>query len=226
MKILFKYASRSRPTNFFRGLDSIVKNCVSKDNEFIFSFDKDDTTMNNEGVITRLNNYEEVDRFSVIFGKSSNKIDAINRDVPQEGWDILVCMSDDMVFLQPSFDNTIRYAFTTFFPDLDGVIHFNDGSQRGNCMTMSIIGNKYYQRDGWIYCPEYESLECDVEAMEVARIRGKYKYIGDFPIIFKHLHPSFGLAPMDKQYEKTEGIDVRSKDRTTFDRRKANNFYI
>jgi len=226
MKILFKYASRSRPRNFFRGLDSIVNNCASENYEVVMSFDKDDETMNNDGVIARLGDYKEADKFSIYFGKSSNKIDAINRDLGDVEFDILVCMSDDMQFIYHAFDNAIRDAFTNFFPDLDGVVHFNDGMQRVNCMTMSIIGREYFKRDGWIYCPEYESLWCDVEAQEVARIRGKYKYMGDDLKIFRHLHPSFGLAPMDEQYTKTEHVEVRSRDGDTFERRKRNNFYI
>ena len=36
-KILFKYASRSRPENFFRGVDNIYINSRNKDNDnFIF----------------------------------------------------------------------------------------------------------------------------------------------------------------------------------------------
>ena len=46
-KIVFKYTSRSRPDNFFRGLRSIIDNCVDNNYEVLCSFDEDDKSMNN-----------------------------------------------------------------------------------------------------------------------------------------------------------------------------------
>lgn len=220
--ILFQYASRSRPENFFRGLKSITDN-VASDNYLVnVVIDFDDTSMNDPYTINRI---RDIKNTQVSIGRSKNKICAINR-MPQPKYDIIVNMSDDMLFTTKGFDNIIRQGFTDYYPNLDGVLFFNDGVQKANCMTMSIIGGTYFERDKYIYCPEYESLECDLEAMDVARMRGKIQYMGDHLQIFKHLHPSFGLAPMDAQYEKTEAMDVRNKDQDTYNRRKANNFYL
>ena len=218
MKILYQFASRSRPQNFFRGMDSIVRNSVNLDYRIHVVSDWDDHTMNDSTTIARLKDYPNTE---ICFGKSTSKINAINR-LPQVTEDIIVNMSDDMLFTHNGFDEIIRQGFRDYFPDLDGAIHFPDGRQGANCMTMSIIGRKYFERDNYIYHPSYESLWCDLEAQEVAQSRGKYKYI-DLQI-FKHLHPSFGDAPMDAQYEKTESHQVRSKDEVVYRTRKANNF--
>ena len=219
-RILYKYTSRSRPANFFRGLDSIKNRSVSDNYQVLCSFDLDDLTMNNEEVIERLKGYKNV---SYIFGHSKNKIDAINRDMDKvEGWDILVNMSDDMVFIADGFDDEIRNAFDSD----DLMVNFNDGNQKDNVCTMSIISKKYYDRFNYIYHPEYVSLWCDCEATDVARILGKYKYMGDDNIIFRHLHPSFGLCRYDEQYMKTESHELRSKDQITYDQRRAKNFEL
>jgi len=210
MRILIKFASRSRPQKFFNCLDNIISNCESKDFKILASLDIDDETMNNETVIEKLKTYECLDYF---FGFSKNKIDAVNRDMDLSGkWDILINTSDDMWFVQKGFDEQIRKDMLTHFPDLDGVLHYNDGFQGQNCMTMSIMGRKYYERDNFIYNPVFESLWSDVVAQETAIVRGKYKYIGDDRILFNHLHPSFGVAEYDKQYLSTEGMEVRQRD--------------
>lgn len=221
--ILFQYATRSRQGNFFRGLDSIVNN-VNSDNYLVnVVIDFDDPSMNDPYTINKIrDNYKNV---QISIGRSRNKIDAINR-LPQVKQDIIINHSDDMLFITKGFDDVIRQGFLDYYPDFDGVLHFNDSMQGANCMTMSIIGRKYFERDQYIYNHEYDSLWCDLEAQDVARARGKYHYMGEHIILFKHLHPSFGLAPMDAQYEKTEHIDVRSKDHDTYNRRKANNFYL
>lgn len=222
MRILYQYATRSRPDNFFRGLDSIVNNSTSDNYAINVVIDFDDTTMNNPEVISRIAQYRNT---HVSIGRSVSKIDAINR-LPQIKAEVVCNFSDDMIFIQKGFDEIIRQAFRDYYPNLDGVIHFNDGKQYLNCMTMSIIGRNYLTLDQYIYQPEYESLWCDLEAQEVARIRGKYQYMGDSLVIFNHLHPSFGLGDWDDQYRKTEAHGVRSSDEQVYIRRKANNYYL
>ena len=148
----------------------------------------------------------------------------MNRDVPESDWDILVVMSDDMVCITHGWDDIIRQDMNENFPDTDGVLHYNDGNQKANVMTMSIIGRKYYKRDGYIYNPEYQSLWCDVEATEVAHMRGKYKYMGDATILFAHHHPAWGFCLHDEQYRKTESPYYWQKDRQVIENNRAKNY--
>ena len=211
MKILFKYTSKSRPDNFFRGLDSIVNNLSNKEDYHILcTFDVDDNKYLDEDFINRVNSYENI---SYYFGISTSKIYAINRDIslaPQ--WDILVNMSDDFIFTQWGFDDLIRVAFQQNFPDLDGFIHAQDGNQP-RLATMSILGKRYYDMDGYIYHPSYITEWCDVESQEVAKIRGKYKYLGGDLKIMMHIHPYFGHEGcMDELYRKNMEPSPLDKD--------------
>lgn len=200
-KIVYKYTSRSRPNNFLRGLKSIIDNSVDDNYEIICSFDLDDETMNNEWLKLVLINFEKVKCF---FGESKSKIDAINRDLDKlpDDWNILVNMSDDMIFFKYGFDNIIRDAFDRE----DLFVHFHDGCQN-RLATMSIIDRKHFDRFGFIYHPDFKSVFVDNFHQDYAIKHGCYKYMGDDVRIIDHLHPLHKKGiPMDKQYLFTESF--------------------
>ena len=209
MKILFKYTTRSRPELFERGLKSIIDNCFSDQYKILVTVDENDATMFK---------YWNDPRITTIIGESKNKVDAINRDVNEfvYDWDVLVNMSDDMIFTQKGFDNIIRESFE----NTDQCIHFPDGSTGDRLISMSILGRDYYKRFNYIYNPEYISLYCDNETMDVAKILGRYKFVNEN--IFLHLHPAHGNALNDNQYRYTESF--HPIDQATYLKRKANNF--
>jgi len=202
MRILFKYATKNRPHNFNRGMQSILNN-VSNDNfHILVSVDFDDK-----------NHYKEYPNTTIVRGESLNKVDAINRDIEVvPDWEILVNMSDDMVFTVKGFDDIIRDNFAH-------CLHFPDGN-RNDLITMAIISREFYTRFGYIYNPEYKSLYCDNEQTEVAKILGSYKYI--YKQIFEHLHPAYGKAYFDTQYQHTESFGTL--DCQTYIKRKSINY--
>jgi hypothetical protein len=158
-----------------------------------------------------------------VVGRSKNKIDAINRDKNEfdYDWDILINMSDDMIFTKKGFDDIIR---AEFYNDFNQYVHYNDGNQKCNVCTMHIVGRNYYDRFKYIYHPDYISLWCDVENDIVAKQLGCYKYMGDNLQLFRHLHPAWGLAPQDALSIKTEDRALWIADEITFNKRKRINF--
>ena len=228
MRILFKYASRSRPELFERGLKSIIDNCESDDYKILISIDNIGDNKDE-----RLDEYNEVinrnhhPSLIVLKGESKNKIDAINRDVEFVGdWDILVNMSDDMVFIKKGFDNIIReqckidlHNTGCTIPDYSLCLHFPDGN-RNDLITMAILGRGFYDRFGYIYHPSYKSLYCDNEMTEVSRQLDCYKYVDEQ--IVRHLHCAYDSKLWDNQYVKTESY--MDEDRQTFLLREQTNF--
>ncbi len=229
--ILFKFASRSRPEKFFKALDNIHHLIQDKENfSIICSLDEDDKSMTDH--------FKSVEAFAAFgkkypntkayFGYSKNKIDAVNRDInkAEKHWDILICMSDDFEFIKPGFDNDIRNAFRVEYIrhiteyNFDQFVAWNDGNQKANVSTMSIMGRNYYNRDNYIYHPDYKSVWCDVEATDVAVMRGCYKYMGDDKVIFNHNHPAWGKSDYDAQYRASENLDVWGEDLKTIIERK------
>jgi hypothetical protein len=220
LKILFKYPSRGRPERFFKSLDSIVDNISDVDYYHVAcTLDEDDATMNNSEVIERINSYKTT---SIQWGKSISKIDAINRSMPDYPFDILICMSDDMVFNIFGFDTMIRVDMATHFPALDGLIHYPDQDAKEFLATMYIAGKRFYERFGYIYHPSYKSLWCDNEIMLVAQMLKKYKYMGYQ--INLHLNPAYESNRMerDEMFNRQQGDWPH--DESNFNTRKARNF--
>jgi hypothetical protein len=181
--------------------------------QMILSVDADDdATMHSE----ELKAIQRDNRVTVKFGLSKNKIDAINRDVPQSGWDILVNLSDDQIFTKRGFDEVIAQC------GKDEFLHLPDGHVNELLPTMSVMGYDYYKRFGYIYHADYVSLWCDNEAMDVAKQLGCYKYLND--LVFEHLHPAWGKAPIDAQLLHTQKF--YRQDERTYRKRKSLGFPI
>jgi hypothetical protein len=197
MKILYQYASRSRPQRFFEGLFNILEYQEDKQNFWIHCvLDEDDPTVD-EQFIDKVEDLKIDYRGDILwnFGRSTGKINAINRQLPDVNWDILVNFSDDMRFIFKGFDQVIRSAFEIH--GMDSFIHFPDQDAKAALATMSIIGRPYFNRDNSIYHSSYISLWADNEAMEVARRRGCYHY--DPARLFNHELPATGYGKHDAQ---------------------------
>ena len=181
---------------------------------------------NNQQSIKRITEYVKKYPANIVvkFGKSKNKIDAINRDVndfkERFNFDILVNFSDDMQFIVQSFDKTIREKFYIAYPNLDGNIYFNDGFVGDAISTMSIIGRKYYDKFNYIYHPSYHSLWCDNEYTMVAKTEKKIVYFDEK--IYIHNHPANIGGFIDTQLMKTESFN--EIDRDNFNKRLTNKF--
>lgn len=219
MKILFKYASRSRPERFFKTLDNLQQMITDKENyHIVCTLDNDDYTMNNAEVRAKITGYPNT---SVTWGLSHTKIHAFNRDMEDiTGWDICVAVSDDMIFTVFGFDNLIREWFRCNAPDTDGLFHALDNDAKSAVPVLYIAGRKYYERDLWIYNPIYWSVFADNESMEVAKLRNKYYYTG--VQILNHLNPAYGHLPRDEQFNRQQ--NMWGHDEMIYNRRRANNF--
>lgn len=220
MKLLIKFPTRARPEKFFKVLD-IYYNLLDSlsDTRFIITCDSDDKFMNCESVISKLKNYKNLQFF---FGESKNKVQAVNADIYDGDYDIILVASDDMIPQEKGYDTIIRQSFKKFFPDTDGVLWFNDGYQANRLNTLSILGKKYYERFGYIYNPTYISLWCDTEFTDVSQKLNKVKYIPH--VIIKHEHPVWLNEKWDDLQIKNDSFN--DIDKINYENRKKNNFYI
>lgn len=211
MHIHYNFATRSRPQKMAAAFATIVAHSHSNKYTVGLTIDDDDTVTLNSNELADLLKYPNV---YVNAGKSNSKIHAINRGMA--GWqgDIVVNMSDDMRFLKFGYDIDIINAFEG---NLDRFIHFPDGRVNHLLPTMSIMGRTYYDRFGYIYHPQYESLWCDNEAMDVAKKLGCYKYVDKQ--IFDHYHPAWTGEVPDEQLLHTQSFF--RKDEQTYIRRAA-----
>ena len=213
MVILYKLTSRSRPAKMYKAYRSVA-DYATLEWQMIVSVDADDdATMYSE----ELKAIQRDSRVTVKFGISKNKINAINRDVPTSGWGILVNLSDDQVFTVKSFDTIIAEHCGN-----DTFLHLPDGYVNERLATMSIMGIDYYKRFGYIYHPDYASLWCDNEQMDVAKENGCYVYVDQH--IFTHEHPVWTGEKPDAQLIKTQ--NYYRQDERTYKKRRSLNFPI
>lgn len=221
MRILVKFASRSRPSRFLEGLDSILDLAANKGKIKVLAIlDLDDGLADEYRAGLDNIKYGDVD---YDFGYSKSKIDAINRPIPDHiKWDILVNFSDDMRFTVYGWDELIREGFRCNAPDGDAFLHYPESTSKNMLCTMSIIGRKYFLRDGWTYHPGFYSLWADNAAMEMAQLRKCYYYMGIQ--IYEHYHPAYGMAPWDEQYTRQQGF--WAEDEIFFLYLKSHNFFL
>ena len=216
MRLLIKFPTRSRPEKFFEVMDLYYSYAEDIDNVlFVISCDIDDSTMNNHNVISRINNYKNT---KVYFSQNRSKIQAVNANMPAEGWDVLLLASDDMIPQKRGYDKIITENMIKYYPDTDGVLWFPDG-YRNDLNTLSIMGKKYYDRFGYIYHPAYFSLWCDNEFQEVAEKLGKQTRIDD--TIIKHCHVGWGHGKRDDLFFRNNTLE---SDMRVFQQRKALGF--
>lgn len=222
LNILIKFPTRSRSTQFFQQLDNYYSKLSGNTNvKFLISCDSDDTDMHNSKAIEKLKSYKNLYFY---FGNNTTKMEAINADVEKHlDFDILLLASDDMTPVAQNYDKIISDNMLANFPDLDGVLHFNDGVVGETLNTLCILGKKYYDRFNYIYYPGYISVACDVEFMLVSQLLGKVKYIDQ--VIIRHDHPSVkGGFKKDALFVRNECKEYLMHDKEVMQTRKAQNF--
>lgn len=218
MKLTYSFPSRNRPVKFFAALDNIRSMSASDNYEVIAKLDTDDIKFTDR-FKQRLEQYPEV---IVKWGRSKNKVHAVNRDLEGMTGEILLCHSDDMVFIRRGFDAFIREQFwSNEWGGFYGLLHLPDGYAGARVCTYSIMHVNYYKRFGYIYNPAYVSMWCDNEATVVAKKLNKYKYVNEQ--IFQHEHPVLGHVPKDEmymrdgRYYKEEQITYKKREMKNFD---------
>jgi len=202
--------------------------------------DHNDLSMNNQNVHLGLQKFQQRtnNKFHYAFGNSKTKIEACNSDLDkilQLNPDIILLASDDMIPVVSGYDDIICRDMENYFPDTDGVLHYNDGfSGQDKLITLSIMGRKYFDRFGYIYNPEYMSVFSDDEFTQIARILNKVVY-SDKCIIqhqwvgIPYVRASRGEingneVQRDALHERNESQQMYDHDRAIYDRNKANNF--
>lgn len=227
MKLLVKIPSRERPDVLFKIIDLYVGMSRNENTTFLISLDDNDETMTNLFIKAVIETYANIlkDRIFFEFGKSKNKIDAINRDVEMFDWDIILLTSDDMIPQKVGYDDIIIEKMKENFPDTDGILWFNDGYTGKKLNTLPILGRTYYNRFNYIYNPEYITWWADNEFTIVGNLLNKQVYFDD--CIIKHEHPANNnTVYYDDLYDKNDAIEFKEKDEAVFNERLKINFEV
>jgi len=203
MKILLKCPTRSRPERVRKTLSTYLRFANHPEQIGVaVSCDTDDQTMQDTTELRRV-----LSGFSwhrIFYSPNKTKIQACNANMNEieYDWDIVVLVSDDMIPQIRGYDDVIRNEFLAGFPDRNGILWANDGCQGEKLNTLCIFGRDFYNRQGFLYHPDYKSLFCDTELTD--QCRNEYKSICRYIpyCIIRHEHPGTGFRnTMDKLYE-------------------------
>lgn len=223
LRILVKFPTRERPKKFEEVIRRYIMMSKDKENiHYLISLDKNDPTL--QQYLKLIESLQA--QITFVVGDSIGKIHACNRDIDQvQSWDLLVLASDDMICQKIGWDDILRNEMLQHYPELDGVLWHNDGYTQTKLNTMCILGRKRFNKFNYIYHPDYTSLWCDNEFMEVSNRDNKQTYFPD--VLFRHEHYSNGI-----QYHHTQDNLLRkneryfTEDKLVFERRKAAGFPI
>ena len=209
MKILLKCPTRSRPAQFLSVLQKYMRLANRPDLIGVcVSCDQDDSSMTQADVQHSIKNItHHVAWCNIYYGTSTTKIEAVNADmgaIPWE-WDIVVLVSDDMVPQVKGYDDVIRNHIVEHYPDTNGIVWVNDGTQGSKLNTITIMGKAMYNSFGYLYHPSYKSLFCDTEFTDLCKTSLASKTVYIPQILIRHEHPGTGFPQKhDQLYSKNQ----------------------
>ena len=105
MKLLIKFPTRNRPNKFFKALDTYVNFLDDPTTQIIVTCDNNDSTMTEAYVKEVVEQYNNV---RMCYGDSKTKIEAVNADLNDVEFDILLLASDDMIPKVKGYDTIIK----------------------------------------------------------------------------------------------------------------------
>lgn len=220
MRILLKFPTRGRPQQFLKTLIGWLENAADLSRiSVLVSYDDDDPSMTSDIIAKAEALHPAV---VCVRGISKTKIEACNRDLASYSgdWDVVLLISDDMWNRRHGWDTVIRDKMAQYFPDTDGALWFFDGSQT-KINTLECVGQKRWERFGYLYHPKYASFFCDNEATAIG-LRDKKLVFIQHPIC-THEHPSWGQGmKRDATYERNNRY--WKQDQATFTRRQSEGF--
>jgi len=155
--------------------------------------------------------------------KPGGKIKACNANLEaiDERVNMIVLASDDMIPQFFGWDETLIGEMEKHYPDYDGVLFHNEGYLKRVLNCMVIVGITYFKRFNYLYHPDYISLFCDNEFMEVADQLGKQTYFEE--VVFKHQHYARNSSiKMDELMKHNESF--YKHDSITYNKRKSQGF--
>ena len=153
--------SRSRPSKAYSTWQSWFINRSIEGSDWILSLDEDDPSP-----------YEahfDTTPIRIIRNKNRSAVDAINNAAKLAKYDILMVVSDDTGVGYSGWDYKIIEAADC---KTDWLLKTDDGIQ-DYIVTMTVMDRKYYERDGFIYHPDFFHQFADTYLTCLADIRGR-----------------------------------------------------
>ena len=219
MNILLKYPSRGRPSIFKKQLQHYIKSLSGKHSyKFIFTFDSDDISMNNDDIRSFIESLDV--KCEYYYGEHINKIAAINDNMENQIFDFFILLADD-IYVSPNFDEQLAQIFNTSKWALDSSVFIHTVSWYRYLDVFCVMGYEYYKRFNYIYYPGYISEAADKEYTEVSKLLNRSVEVST-PL----LEHRWDSIETDSTRERNMDISLLKRDEELYDIRLSNLFDI
>lgn len=164
-------------------------------------------------------------RFFVQESKPYNCVKGWNLAASKSVGKLIICMSDDFVPPKgwdkglldiPVVGETIKDGLPTWFSK-SRLVHINDGYIE-HIATLAIITKVRFDEFGYVFYPEYESMFCDTDMTERAKLDGAV--IPARHLYFEHLHPTNNKRARDEVDNRHDSRERWARGETMFELRK------
>jgi len=135
----------------------------------------------------------------------------------EDGADLLIIASDDVVFQTPSWDMFVRDYYRDV-PDKLLVGYFNNGADREMCEHF-VVSKEWVKALGYFVPTFFNHFYVDTWISDIAERNGRLKWFRD--VTLKHEHFKYGMAVYDAVYERTRKNNFATKDKTLFELNQA-----
>lgn len=189
MKISILHPSRSRAEKSVKTVDKWL-DCAKNRNvelQLIVSVDDSDP---------EVHLYQQAYQKSLIVNNNRSCVDAINNAAKVATGDVFIVVSDDSdcfidwdMFLLLELDGKSDYLLKT----KDGIQDY--------IVTMTVMDRKYYERDGFIYHPDFTHQFADTYLTCLADIRGR---LIKSDLVFPHKHYSVLKETPDALHKRND----------------------
>lgn len=186
MKISLLHPSRGRAEKSLKTLINWLQKASNISNiEHVISIDYDDDEINKYIV-----NYANSPKTNVVISNNNNLVEAANNGAKICTGDLLILISDD--FDCP--ENWDLLLLDAVKDKKDFVLKTYDGIQKW-IVTLPIMDRIYYEKQGYLYYPEYQHMFSDTDMTHKADLEGKLIIRND--LVFTHNHYSVGKSEKD-----------------------------
>lgn len=209
-RLLIEIPSKNNMVQLISTLDKYDQN-LSKTipYQILIVSDKHDPIMNSPEIRRVLERYQNL---SIVYVDYTTKPAAYNEGIAarRDQFDIIIAARDDWEPAVAGFDRTLVDAMHNNFPDYDGVLNIY-ADQNVPVNAQPVIGKKFYERQGYVFHPDYKTSWYDEELTCVSRILGR-----EAAIKLELFKPSKAF-PLEKEV-------ATASDEVTFKKRRAKTF--
>lgn len=187
------HPSRSRPDKSLETIKRWTLEAHGNDFEIIVSLDMDDPTL------SQYNNlYQYLPKeYTFVINENRSAVDAINSAARIAQGNIFIVVSDDT----SCFDKWDTALLKELEGKSDYLLKTYDGIQ-DYIVTMTVMDRTYFQRDGYIYHPDFKHQFSDTYLTCVADIRQRLIFS---KLKFDHLHPGHSGGNL-----KADALNIRN----------------